>query len=229
VPVVSAVGHETDFAISDFVADVRAPTPSVAAELVVPDAGEILRRIGAAQAALVNYITAQVDRAAGRLALVMQERYFRYPLELVTSRAQTIDDISDRMAATTGALVSGARLEVERLTARLAELAPRVQYERRVAALAMARHRLGAATATSTLARRRERVFHLADRLDDLGPMKVLHRGYSITKILRDGVEGRALVRAGDVRPGDSIRTRLAEGEIDSRVAGAEEQTFFDE
>ncbi|MDP6380946.1 MAG: exodeoxyribonuclease VII large subunit, partial [Phycisphaerae bacterium] len=75
IPVISAVGHETDFSISDCVADVRAPTPSAAAEIVVPNAKELLRHLASAEQHLFSYITSEAERAGNRLAIISGSRY----------------------------------------------------------------------------------------------------------------------------------------------------------
>ncbi|MGB2974481.1 MAG: exodeoxyribonuclease VII large subunit, partial [Phycisphaerae bacterium] len=99
VPIVSAVGHETDFSISDFAADVRAATPSAAAEMVVPDAREVLAALAVGSRRLVRHMMHLRKELASRLALARRSRYFAHPEELVLARAQALEDLVGRMRA----------------------------------------------------------------------------------------------------------------------------------
>jgi len=166
-PVVSAVGHEVDVSISDLVADLRAPTPSAAAELITPDAAEMRGRISDLRDRLSRALLAVVESLRARLRTIEASAAFRRPFDGIRDGEQALDDLSSR-------LVRALR---------------------------------GAFRA------RRARLDAGAGRLEALSPLRVLARGYSVTQ--RDG---RVVTRAGQVRPGDEIRTILAEGEIRSRV-----------
>jgi exodeoxyribonuclease VII large subunit len=166
-PVVSAVGHEVDVSISDLVADLRAPTPSAAAELITPDAAEMRGRISDLRDRLSRALLAVVESLRARLRTIEASAAFRRPFDGIRDGEQALDDLSSR-------LVRALR---------------------------------GAFRA------RRGRLDAGAGRLEALSPLRVLARGYSVTQ--RDG---RVVTRAGQVRPGDEIRTILAEGEIRSRV-----------
>jgi len=220
VPVVSAVGHETDFSISDFVSDVRAPTPSAAAELVAPDRREVLAGLEATARRMARHMRHLVERQRGRLALAARSRFLAHPEELVLARAQVLEDFAQRMRAVVREAASERRLRLERAAAGLAEHAPRTKQQRASAALRMAAYRLRAAGRTLLEHRWRARVDGLAQRLSDLSPDRVLERGYSRTVLERTGA---TLMRAADARPGDRLRTHLAEGELASRVEPTEE------
>jgi exodeoxyribonuclease VII large subunit len=166
-PVVSAVGHEVDVTISDLVADVRAATPSAAAELITPDRVQIMGGLGGTARRLARAARELLSEGRRRVDAAASARPFRRPLERVHEAALSLDEV-------------GARL---------------------------------AAAAKERLRARGEALGHAAARLDALSPLKVLARGFSVT--MKDG---RVLTRAADVRPGDELRTILAEGEVRSRV-----------
>ena len=195
-PVVSAVGHEADVTIADFVADVRAATPSNAAELVVrekqavADALDALRRrLERGVARPLAELARRVDGAQGRLARAGAGAHARarHRVELLTSRLH---------AASPFARLASHRHRLERARARLDGLLAR--------RLEGGRHRLGAAVG----------------RLDSLSPLAVLGRGYSLTRT----PDGTIVRRAGQVEPGDAVNVLLHEGTLRCRVERTREQ-----
>ena len=217
VPVVSAVGHETDFSISDFVADMRAPTPSAAAEIVVPDRREVLRDLAATRAHLSRGLQHMVERLRDGLALFEGNRFFRYPQEMVLRRVQRLEDLASRGIVAAREIVSGRWLRMERAAAGLARRSPHARWREAVAAVRMAVFRMRAAERTILVHRWTARLDRAARRLEDLSPARLLARGYSRTVLERSG---RTLTRAADARQGDRLRTHLAEGQLASRVTG---------
>lgn len=175
IPVVTGIGHEDDLTIADLVADVRALTPSEAAERVVPDRDELTESLRATRLRLRNLLVGRLDQAQTRLQQLAGRPCFRYPLEPLRERERRLDELGERLSRS-----MRRRLEV-------------------------AGHRVEAA----------------AGRLDSLSPLKVLARGYSLT---RTADSPRVLRHAAEVRPGDRIVTRLASGQLISRV----EETFDD-
>jgi len=215
VPVVSAVGHETDFSISDFVADVRAPTPSAAAEITVKDRREVMAALDATRGRLTRGLRHRLEVMRHGLALIEKSRYFRHPQELVLGRVQTLDDLAGRLVASVRGLAADRRVHLEGAASRLAEHAPRVARQRASGAVRMLAFRLRAAQRTLLVHRWGARVGALAERLTDLDPDRVLARGYSRTVLDRTGA---SLTRAADARGGDLLRTLLSEGEVQSQV-----------
>ena len=214
-PVVSAVGHETDFSISDFVADVRAPTPSAAAEIVVPDAREVLAALRAQDRRMARQVRHRLERLGDRLALAARSRFFAHPEELALARAQELEDLAGRLRAAARESAADRRLRLERAAALLAEHAPRIRWQAAQGALGMAAFRLRAAGRTMLVHRWRARVDGFAQRLADLDPDRVLGRGYSRTVLERTGA---TLLRAADAAAGDLLRTHLAQGELSSKI-----------
>lgn len=119
LPVISAVGHETDVTLADFAADLRAPTPSAAAELVAPDAAELLRRVAQAQERLLIALEGRIDAGRQRLEKLRARRPFLRPIEPVERRRQELDDLRDR-------LLAGMERARERCEQRLSALAGRL-------------------------------------------------------------------------------------------------------
>jgi exodeoxyribonuclease VII large subunit len=213
LPVVSAVGHETDFTIADFAADLRAPTPSAAAELIT----EAQHKIADHLAALVR----RLERAARFQLLQARQRLTRMPVSRAESRvaalvhrlAQRLDDLAFRQESS----ISGRLRELDR---RVTALAAAVLRHDPRQALARARARMTALSAR--LDRAAERLLHasgnslssLDARLHSLSPLAVLDRGYALV-LSADG----ALIRStAQVALGELVTTRLADGKFASRV-----------
>jgi len=213
VPVVSAVGHETDFTIADFVADVRAPTPSAAAEIVVLERSEVLGRVERAQQRTLRAIGFRLAQLARRLDRQGVEHTTRL-LELRVNRMQQRTDELEYSFRTRIARILSLRRERRRaLDARLRERDLSVRL-----AKAGERWRAGSRALGEAVARRlglaQRRLEPLAGRLEALSPMKVLERGYSIVQT----EDGRVVKRANDAPEGASIRVRLHEGRLTALV-----------
>jgi exodeoxyribonuclease VII large subunit len=213
LPVVSAIGHETDFTIADFVADLRAPTPSAAAELITEAQHKIAEH-------LANQ-THRLDRAARFQLLQARQRLTRLPVSRAESRvntllhklAQRLDDFAFRQEAALTDSLRQRQNQVASLAAAVLRHDPRQ-------ALAEARERLQAyrtrfdRSLDRTLRRAAVRVGALDARLHSLSPLAVLDRGYALVL----SAEG-ALVRSADqLNSGDQLTTRLANGSFISRV-----------
>ena len=214
IPIVTGVGHEVDFTIADLVADLRAPTPSAAAESVVPDAGEWAARYRAFEAHLV---------AAMRRGLAMRGTGVRmlakrlvHPRRRLFDHSQRLDTMTMRLSRAAAAAIRERRARLSTLSARLARHAPdRVVEAHRGHCDALER-RLRLAT-RAVLAARRTRVGALERALGAFGPQATLERGYTI--LLRPG--DRSVVRDVDeVRAGERLHARLARGTLDLDVAG---------
>jgi len=213
VPVVSAVGHETDFSLSDFAADLRAPTPSVAAELLVPSRDDLARRLRALDARLANL---QVQR----LRAAMQ-RTDRAALRLNSLRPRArLDALCRRQADALRRLASAwqRRLERERARVRHADAVLRAaQPQRRIARL---RERLAAVSSRPQAAIVRRlgnetlRLRGLARSLETVSPLATVARGYTILR----HPDGRVVRSVLDAAPGDRLDARLADGTLPLKV-----------
>jgi exodeoxyribonuclease VII large subunit len=213
-PVVSAVGHETDFSLTDFAADLRAPTPSVAAELLVPDQRDLtvrLRRLAQRLTQLQTHALGQAMQRADRAALRLQTHSPQARLNLLRHRQE----------AAFARLDAAWRQQQERRQARLANSAAilrATQPQRRLAALT---ERLAALAPRAQAAMARQlqrdalRLRGIARSLEAVSPLATVARGYSILTRSDDG----ALVRSVDqLQPGDRVQARLADGHVPLRV-----------
>lgn len=217
IPLVSAVGHETDFTIADFVADHRAPTPSAAAELVVPDGVALARQIFVQGERMEALLQGQLRRWRQRLEFLEKSALFREPRARLAEAAQRLDGEAE-------GLHRAVQDRLARLARRLENLAGSVRAHRPDQVLALRRQqtdsaaaRLERALAAQLLQRRRE-LEQLRQKLVLLSPEGTLERGYSIT--LGEG-EGGVLVRsASAVAAGQTLVTRLRDGRVESKVTG---------
>ncbi|KGE05023.1 exodeoxyribonuclease VII large subunit [Pseudohaliea rubra] len=215
LPVVSAVGHETDITIADLVADQRAPTPSAAAELLSPDQADWRLRLAQLDEALTRSMARQL-RDAGRELAHLRAR-LKHPGTLLRERAQRLDDLEGRLARAQASAFQREHRRLDRLTERLLRRDPRPRLARLGDRLDDAEHRLRQAMSHG-LVRRQERLSRLAALLDSLSPLATLGRGYAI---LTDE-SGAILRRARDTSVGDAVGARLAEGRLALRVEGVE-------
>jgi exodeoxyribonuclease VII large subunit len=212
VPVVSAVGHETDYTIADFVADLRAPTPSAAAELVVPVKEELLNR----QARLVRQLAAAMQRLVNeRRSRVrhLSERLV-HPRRRLDDLRLRLDDLSERLS---GAFQRTLRTQKERLqwrTHRLWRNSPEVLIQARRVRLYHLADQL-AASARSRVQTQSYRLRALTAKLHALSPAGVLSRGYSIARRMP---EGSVVTDAGSVCEGEVLEILLARGRLGCRV-----------
>jgi len=214
VPVVSAVGHEVDFTIADMAADLRAPTPSAAAEVVVPDAAEWLRGLEASRRRLAGALYRQLAERRETLGWAARRLKQLHPALLLERQAQRLDELAGRLA---GAMRGEIELASHRLAARRAELAS-LSPAARLAGL-QGRLRVLEARLVPALAARlesaRSRLSGTARALHAVSPLGTLERGYAIVTLAESG---RVLTDASGAVPGEEIEARLARGRLRARV-----------
>jgi len=212
IPVISAIGHETDFTICDFVADLRAPTPSAAAELVVPQRLELLAKIiNLKKRAIAGFGRYMTDRRKGLLGL--QER-FKDPRRQVTDLQIHLDDLQQRMQR-------DMRHQRQYLAGKLQKLELSLKHsspEKRIQETRILLNNLQKDTQAnfrSYWAVRHERLRKNAAVLNSLSPLAVLQRGYSITRKLSSGEIVRS---AGMLATNEEVNIQLAKGKFQARV-----------
>ena len=220
VPVISAVGHETDFTIADFVADLRAPTPSAAAELVVQEKLQVARALVDLYENLKQGMAGRLDRERARIESLAKRR-------VLTDAARALRDLHRRLDDLTARLTLGVRGSQRQVAHRLSlarnalrSLNPVARIANGTALLSQLRGRLASAAVHSVKASR-HRFDAAVGQLDSLSPLAVLGRGYSLTRLLPSG----AIVRsAAQTRPGDAVEILLHRGALDARVERLKER-----
>jgi exodeoxyribonuclease VII large subunit len=232
IPIISAVGHEIDYTIADFVADVRAPTPTAAAQMVVPSIVELREQISMAHAALI----AKMKRELGGWRETVDDLAVRvrHPGALTARARAELTDFHDALRDALRDRIDGARRSVRELVLRLrapaAEIRELRQHLARVslslahsagrlvrehtATLATFSDRLNAGAVVG-LVNRHHRLGELAARLDSLSPLRVLERGYAVVSSVRDS---RVVVDASTVEVGDDLQIRLLKGKLRART-----------
>ena len=190
VPVVSAVGHETDFTICDFAADLRAPTPSAAAELVFPDSGDIIRRFENALSRMRTLVGAHISTERRLLDSLKQSRALRSP-------TAGFDDLRLRIADDEHRLQSAAARKIQQLAQQISALKPRLD-----------------TAAKSGVALHAMRLSALKDRLLALDPLSVLERGYATVT----DKDGNTLTGISALKEGETFVLKMADGTADATV-----------
>jgi exodeoxyribonuclease VII large subunit len=213
IPVVSAVGHEIDFTIADFVADLRAPTPSAAAELVVPDIfalqGELLSR----RSALDRLVWQSLEIRRMQVRRLSEKPYLREPRRLIIERQQRVDQLEMRFSEIWKNTLQQRRAGIAKMLAILSAFRPERWLQAKRGELGGLETRLKR-TAATRLDSRKSRIAELANFLRLLGPRQTLERGYSITL----DANGSVVRFVESLQVGERIRTKLADGEVNSVV-----------
>jgi exodeoxyribonuclease VII large subunit len=213
IAVVSGVGHEIDFTIADFAADLRAPTPSAAAELVVPDAQEWLKTFRAYEQRLYQLARRRLNECRERLGWLSGRAAQVSPTARLAEQMQRVDDLEQRLARGLRQCVSDRKAALVLLQSRLWRASPAAL----MSALAARRDALMArlrAAEIAHLRRARERLLPLGSTLHAVSPLATLDRGYAIVS----GADGTILRAAADAPAGTTIEARLARGRIRARV-----------
>jgi exodeoxyribonuclease VII large subunit len=214
IPVISAVGHEVDFTISDFVADLRAPTPSAAAELVVGCKDAFQARLGELQTGLIRALRERTLAARNRLMRASGSYVFREPANAALRHRQKLSTLQLRTEHSLRGAVQDMQQTVDLIGVRMQQqLRAAVQDSRqtlddvklRMAHRAKLCHQMGV-----------QDVRRYETQLRALNPLAVLQRGYSVTR----GPDGRIIVKVEDVCKGDTVVTQVAGGRFESQVLG---------
>ncbi len=197
IPVISAVGHEPDVTIADFVADLRAPTPSGAAELAVPDRAEYALSVRTLDTRLRTAAHKQIEARRQRLTTLQERLELRTPANYIAEKRLLLDQMTDRLCA---ALPARLTREEQKLT--------------------VLRQRLLTA-GQGGLHKRRLRFAQTVATLDAISPLRVLARGYAVAT---RGKRGAVVTDAAALEAGDTLHIRFAKGAANCRVTDTEEE-----
>lgn len=189
IPVISAVGHEPDVTIADFVADLRAATPSNAAELAAPDVTELMQAIDSAMRRLENSMAKRISGSREALEALSSRRVLQSATGFIEQRRSQVETLHVRLEAASG-FASKSRSQLDNLASRLDS------------------------ALDAAMTRKKNEYLRAAAKLDALSPLKVLSRGYAIAM----DEDGRAVKDSSGVRAGDKLTVRLASGALGCRV-----------
>jgi exodeoxyribonuclease VII large subunit len=213
LPVISAVGHETDFTIADFVADLRAPTPSAAAELVVESKHKLEEEVAELWRRLDHGMRYRLLMARQLLTELAQHGAFARMQDALGRRQQRLDDLGYRLGTAQRGLLETQRRRLDVAAARVRHFDLRRQLTAMRRDLAARTASLGA-IGKRILLQRSSRLEQLAARLGELSPLKILDRGYALVL----DASGNLVKDAAQVRAGDEITARLARGALTATV-----------
>jgi exodeoxyribonuclease VII large subunit len=212
IPVIAGVGHEIDFTIADFVADRRAPTPSVAAEIASPDAEELAQHV---QHLATRHLSAILSRLQGySLRLDGLLRRLRHPGQRLQMTAQRLDELEQRANQALHHRVRHTQSAINELATRLKQHTPAHTVEKFSLMGKTLEKRLLAAI-HSLLRNKTQQFVSLSQALDIVSPLATLDRGYAI---VMDEPGQHVLRDSSKVKKGDRLKTRLAKGQLISRV-----------
>lgn len=207
LPIVSAVGHEVDFSISDMVADVRAPTPSAAAELLSPDQQEWQQRLQSVENNLARLIQRKLSDLTTHLSHLKQR--LKHPGAQLRENAQRVDDLEQRLILAQKNQLLRHRSALELLESRLMTQSPMPRI-RQLQTDAQHWHKQMETAMVQRLHQSANRLAHLGQMLDSLSPLGTLQRGYAM---VTDG-SGKVVRDASEVSVGDELDARLARGRL---------------
>lgn len=212
IPVVSAVGHEVDFTIADFVADLRAPTPSAAAELVVPVLNDTNRKLSRLTKFLIELLQNQIESYKNLLEHLIGRRFFRDPTNIFNPHAQRLDDLNNRLFRGLNQWVVLQEQKLSGMIHQLAHLNPAKNINQLKDKLMILDHRL-IQNINSIIRLEIKRFDGVLKNMNALSPLAILDRGYSITNF-----RGKAITKSECLKQGDSINIQLAKGQLECTV-----------
>ncbi|MEL0624976.1 exodeoxyribonuclease VII large subunit [Marinomonas arenicola] len=210
-PIVSAVGHETDFTIADFVADVRAATPTAAAELLSPDKAQLIRQIAQQESQLTRRMSRILEQSQQQLDFMIKR--IRHPKERIDQQQTQLDQLKRRLQQSLERTIQEHKVKTQNLEHRLQKNTPARRIEQNQEKLRDIDARLALAL-NNTLTSKQTSFARLIDKLNLVSPLNTLSRGYAIAS------KDKQVIRSvSEIEKGDSIKVRVQDGEINCTVA----------
>jgi exodeoxyribonuclease VII large subunit len=213
IPIITGIGHEVDFTIADFAADVRAPTPSAAAEMAVPDAAEWLEAFVRLDARLQRSLRRRIDEHRQRLRWLIGRASLVNPSAKLAQQSQRLDEVEQRLSRALRLRLVASRERLSWLTGRAALQSPAARVAQQLVRLESLRARSDRAW-RQIVRRARERLQPLVRTLNAVSPLATLDRGYAIVST----EAGEILRDAAHAKPGTIIEARLARGRLRAKV-----------
>ncbi|MBA8579811.1 exodeoxyribonuclease VII large subunit [Escherichia fergusonii] len=214
IPVVSAVGHETDVTIADFVADLRAPTPSAAAEVVSRNQQELLRQVQSTRQRLEMAMDYYLANRTRRFTQIHHRLQQQHPQLRLAHQQTTLERLQKRMSFALENQLKRAGQQQQRLTLRLNQQNPQPKIHRAQTRVQQLEYRL-AENLRAQLSAMRERFGNTVTHLEAVSPLSTLARGYSVTS----AADGAVLKQVKQVKVGETLTTRLGDGVVISEVS----------
>lgn len=219
IPIVSAIGHETDVTISDFVADLRAPTPTAAAEIVVPSIEELRERIYRLNRSLDQLIHYHIEAKEKSLQRLKGSYAFKYPRQLIEQKAQQHDLLNERLIQVQRRLVEGKQQHVQQLTDRLTMFNIKQQIEQQKSYLLQLTKRHDQSM-RNIFKQKHHQFIHTVEKLSLMNPLAVMKRGFAIVYD-----EERDIVKSTtQVKSSDRINVHISDGKLHCEVIHVEEE-----
>ncbi|MEH7377083.1 exodeoxyribonuclease VII large subunit [Neobacillus drentensis] len=224
IPIISAVGHETDFTIADFVADLRAPTPTGAAELAVPHIDELLDRVLQRQTRLLRTMKGKFQFEKERLARVQKSYAFRYPHRLYEQKLEQVDKLTEMLVRGTSRLSLIKKGQHEILYKRLQRNHPSEALREAQKRLDLTNKEMKRAM-QQVLSKKQTEFERILSTLGALSPLKIMERGYSLAY----SEENRLIKSINQVKMNERVQIQLTDGSLFCRVENRKESEKRDE
>ncbi|WP_044896388.1 exodeoxyribonuclease VII large subunit [Bacillus alveayuensis] len=220
VPIISAVGHETDYTIADFVADLRAPTPTGAAELAVPHYADLIERTKQRQARIMKIFKDRLKYEKERLKSLQKSYAFKYPKQLYEQKEQLLDHLLDRFMREGKRYMTRKKDHYETFQNRLLQQHPNDQVKRLKEHYFQVKRTL--IREMNILLHQKQSQFDTqVSKLNALSPLKVMERGYSLVYN-----ENNIVKSVKQINPNDTIEVHLQDGKLKCEVKGIEERSM---
>ncbi|MCZ0704095.1 exodeoxyribonuclease VII large subunit [Natronobacillus azotifigens] len=218
IPIISAVGHETDSTIADFAADVRAATPTAAAELAVPSQAELIDKICRLQQTIHRQMKQKTSADLEKLERLKKSYAFRYPRQLITQKEQELDRLLERLNRQTSNTHKQKQEQLQQLVDRISRSHPMKQLEEAKEQLLHTKQQV-TRSFSQLYQTKVEHFTKQLEKLEILSPLSIMRRGYTIS--YRN--DGKMIKSVKQVQPGEQISVKLTDGSVDCQVWGIEE------